>query len=77
MQSYVVTKKIKREHSDIAEKLKKKSKKGILETIFSYTKILITCFIPIINLCIFFAILFKEDEVEKKVINSISNKIEI
>ena len=74
MQSYMVAKKIKREHPDDADKLKKKSKRGFLETIFSYTKIFITCFVPIINILIVFAILFKEKEVEEKVLNDISKK---
>lgn len=72
MQSYMVAKKIKREHPDDTDKLKKKSKKGFLETIFSYIKIFITCFVPIINILIFCAILFKEKEVEEKVLNDLS-----
>lgn len=73
MQSYVVVKKIKREHPDDADKLKKKSKRGFLETIFSHIKIFITCFVPIVNILIFCAILFKEKEVEEKVLNDLSN----
>lgn len=72
MQSYMVVKKIKREHPDDVDKLKKKSKKGFLETIFSYIKIFIICFVPIMNIFVFCAILFKEKEVEEKVLNDLS-----
>ena len=70
MQSYTTNKKIKRENPDIAS-LEIKNKKSILEKIFSDIKIFITCFIPIINVCIFYVVLFKEKEVEESVLNDI------
>lgn len=72
MQSYTTNKKIKREKPDIASELEIKNKKSILEKIFSVIKIFITCFIPIINVCIFYAVLFKEKEIEESVLNDIS-----
>lgn len=65
MQSYVIVKRLKRNHPEIISEVKKN---GILEKIFGWIKILIICFIPVINVATFYASLFKEEEVEEKVL---------
>ena len=46
--------------------------KDVLENIFDYIKILITCFIPIINIGIFYIVLFKGEIIEEQTIQKLT-----
>lgn len=76
MQTYIFTKQIKRKHLDIVQEFSKNNKSGILEKLFEYIKILIICFIPIVNLCLFIVTLFKTEEVEERTLQRIKKRIE-
>lgn len=71
MQTYILTKQIKRKHSDIMQELSKNNKSGVLEKLFEYIKIFIICFVPIINILLFFVTLFNSEEVEKRALQRI------
>lgn len=77
MQTYILTKQIERKHSDIMQELGKNNKSGVLEKLFEYIKIFIICFIPIINILLFFITLFNSEEVEKRVLQRIKKRIEV
>lgn len=74
MQSYMVYKRFERKYPDIIKEFSKNNKSGILEKIFSYIKILIICFIPIVNVLLFFVTLFESEEVERRVLKRLSEK---
>lgn len=74
MQSYIVYKQLKREYPDIVNEYKKNNKECILETIFSYIKIFISCFVPIINIGIFYVSIFELEKVKEKTLNKMLEK---
>ena len=53
MQTYITGQELKREHPGLVREFNKKHKSGLLESVFTWVKILITCFIPIVNIGIF------------------------
>lgn len=75
MQSYLVSKKLERQYPDIVREYNKRNKRGILEKIFSYIKQFITCFVPIMNISIFYVALFENKKVEERALNEIQNNI--
>ena len=77
MQTYILTKQIERKHSDITQELNKNNKSGVLEKLFEYIKIFIICFVPIINMLLFFVTLFNSEEVEKRALQRIRKRIEV
>ena len=77
MQTYILTKQIERKHSDIMQELSKNNKSGVLEKLFEYIKIFIICFVPIINILLFFVTLFNSEEVEKRALQRIKKRIEV
>ena len=72
MQSYVISKHLKRNYPELIKELRKKKPKDVLENIFDYIKILITCFIPIINIGIFYLVLFKGEIIEEQTIQKLT-----
>lgn len=77
MQAYLLTKRIKRKYPDIIQEFSKNNKSEILEKLFEYIRILIICFIPIVNLCLFIVVLFKAEEVEPRVLQRIQKNIKV
>lgn len=75
MQSYVVSKRLKRKYPDITSEFYKNNKEDILEKIFSYIKIFVSCFVPIINIGIFYASIFESETVEKRMLDKMQNSI--
>ena len=67
---------LKREYPDMVREFNKKHKTGILEKVFTWIKILITCFIPIINIGIFYVTMFESEKTKEKGLNKILNKAE-
>lgn len=74
MQTYILYKRFERKYPDIIEEFRKNNKSGILEKIFNYIKILITCFVPVVNVLLFFVYLFESEEVERRVLKNLSEK---
>lgn len=64
MHNYVLCAELKREYHNIY----KGSKSGVLETIFVYVKILIICFVPIVNIGIFYSVLFEAEKLKEQVL---------
>lgn len=52
-------------------------KQNVLESILSFIKVLITCFVPIINLGILYANLCQTETVKENTLNKIKNKIKL
>lgn len=77
MQTYILTKQVKRKYPDTIQEFSKNNKSGILEKLFEYIRILIICFIPIVNLCLFIVILFKTEEVKDRTLQRIKKRIEV
>lgn len=71
MQSYLIEKDLIREYPDATKKYIKENKKNVLEKICSYIKSFVSCFVPIINIGIFYASLFASDEVKEKVLEEL------
>lgn len=69
MQSYMLNKTLERKYPDIVSEFEKNNKRGILEKIFSYTKSFVCCFVPIINISIFYVALFENKKVEERALN--------
>lgn len=74
MQSYVLSKQLKRKYPDVVAEYCKKNKSGILEKTFEYIRTFICCFVPIINIAIFYVSLFKLEMAEEKFLNKMLNK---
>ena len=66
MQTYVIGQELRREHPDLVRKFNQTHKSGILEKVFTWIKILITCFIPIVNIGIFWISMFNAEEIKAK-----------
>jgi hypothetical protein len=76
MRAYILSKQIKRKHPELMQELGKNNKSGILENLFEYIIIFITCLIPIVNVLLFFVTLFNSEEVEHRTLQRIQKKIE-
>ena len=72
MQSYTLSKQLKRELPDNVKEFNKKNKTSALETIFTWIKIFVSCFVPIVNIGIFYMSLFGEDKIKEKTLNKLS-----
>ena len=66
MQMYLVYKKLERQYPDIVREYEKRNKRGILEKIFSHIKHFVTCFVPIMNISIFYVALFENKKLEER-----------
>lgn len=75
MQSYVISKRLKRRYPDITSEFNKNNKETILEKIFSYIKFFVSCFVPIINIGIFYFSIFESEKVEEKMLNKMKDEI--
>ena len=75
IQSDLVFKQLERRYPDLVSKFNKNNKQSVLEKIFSYIKIFVSCFVPIINMGIFYVILFENNKVEEKVLNKMKEDI--
>ena len=73
MQAYMVCKKLERQYPDLVRKYKEGNKRGILEKIFSYIKSFVSCLVPIMNICLFYVVLFENEMVEEKALNEMQN----
>ena len=69
IQVYTVYKKLERQYPDIVAEYNKRNKRGTLEKIFSFIKHLVTCFVPIMNISIFYVALFENKKVEERALN--------
>lgn len=74
-QSYVIEKELKRKYPDVVKEFIEKNKTNILEKIFKQMRILISCFVPIINIGIFYASLFMLEEIKEKTLIEITKDI--
>ena len=74
MQSYLVTKQLRRKYPDLVCKFAKDNRLGVLEKMFSYIKTFISCFVPIVNVGIFYVALFEYQKVEEKVLSKMLEK---
>ena len=77
MQAYLLTKQIKRKHPDIIQKFSKNNKREILEKLFEYIRILVICFVPMVNLSLFIVVLFKAEDFENRVLQRLQEKIKV
>ena len=75
IQSYLVSKQLKRRYPDLVSKFNKNNKQSVLEKVFSYIKTFVSCFVPIINMGIFYVALFENNKVEEKVLNKMKEDI--
>lgn len=75
MQVYMVSKQLKREHPDVVNEFNENNKAGILENIFSYIKAFISCFVPIINIGIFYVALFESEKTKRETLNKYKDAI--
>lgn len=66
MQSYLIVKNLKRKYPDAINRYEKDNKGNILEKICSYTKIFVSCFVPIINIALFYVALFDSSKAKEK-----------
>ena len=71
MESYMITKQLKRKYPELVKEYKQNNKKTVLEVIFSYIKTFVSCFVPIINIAILYVSLFNREEMEEKSLNKI------
>ena len=67
---------IKREYPELLEKYKLVRKKSKLEDVFELIKILVYCFIPIINFAILYTSIFCEDQVKDISINRMKKVVD-
>lgn len=67
--------KIKRKYADKIEENKNKEKVNILETLCVHIRIFVTCFVPIINLGIFWAVLFNGVQVQNNIMKQVDDTI--
>ena len=77
MQAYLLTKQFKRKYPDIIQEFSKNNKSGILEKLFEYIRILIICFIPVVNISLFIVVLFKAEEFENRVLQRLQENIKV
>lgn len=69
IQVYTVYKKLERQYPDIVAEYNKRNKRGTLEKILSFIRHLVTCFVPIMNISIFYVALFENKTVEERALN--------
>lgn len=67
--------KIKRKYADKIEENKNKVKANPLETLCVHIRIFVTCFVPIINLGIFWAVLFNGVQVQNNIVKQVDDAI--
>lgn len=67
--------KIKRKYADKIEENKNKAKANILETLCVHIRIFVTCFVPIINIGIFWAVLFNGVQVQNNIMKQVDGAI--
>lgn len=77
MQAYILTKQIKRRHPEIVQNFSKNNKSGILEKLFEYIRILVICFVPMVNLSLFIVVLFKAEDFENRVLQRLQENIKV
>lgn len=76
MQTYITGQELKREHPGLVREFNKKHKSGLLESVFTWVKILITCFIPIVNIGIFWVSTFNAEEIKAKGLIKLLDQVE-
>ena len=74
IQGYLISKQLERKYPELVNEFNKNNKSGILEKIFSWIKIFIGCFVPIINIGIFYVSVFGTEKIEKEFLNKILKK---
>lgn len=66
MQMYLIEKDLKRKYPNAMIEYKRDNKTNIIEKIFSNIINFVICFIPIINVGIFYIVLFKRKEIQEE-----------
>lgn len=74
-QSWVIVMELKRKYPDIVKKFNEKNKSNILERVFKWIRIIVCCFVPIINIGIFYASLFMLEEAKEKALKGMIEDI--
>lgn len=67
--------KIKRKYADKIEENKNKVKANPLETLCVHIRIFVTCFVPIINLGMFWVVLFNGVQVQNNIVKQVDDAI--
>ena len=75
MQTYLSSKKLKRRYPDLVNEFNKKNQINMLEKIFVCVKALISCFVPIVNIGIFYISLFEAEKIEETTLNKMKEFI--
>lgn len=73
--TYEGIQKAKRKYADKIKANKDKTRSNPLETLFVHIRILITCFVPIINLGMFWSVLFNGVQVQKNAMKKVDDAI--
>lgn len=74
-QGWVIWMELKRKYPDITKKFTGKNKKNMLEIVFNWIRSIVCCFVPIINIGIFYASLFMLEEVKEKALKGMIEDI--
>ena len=77
METYLLTKKMTRRYPDLVKEFNQKNKTNVLEKIFSWTKTFVCCFVPIMNICIFYVVLFETSQMNDKMLEKLKDEIEV
>lgn len=67
--------KIKTKYADKIRENMNKADQNIFGFLYTHLKILIFCFIPFINLCVFFSVLFKGVQVQEETMKRVDKAI--
>lgn len=67
--------KIKRKYTDKIEESKNKTKAKPLETLCVHIRIFVTCFVPIVNLGMLWAVLFNGIQVQNNMVKQVDDAI--
>jgi hypothetical protein len=76
VQTYITGQELKREHPGLVREFNKKHKSGIVEKTLTWIKILITCFVPIVNIGIFWVSMFEAEEIKAKGLIKLLDQVE-
>ncbi len=67
--------KAKRKYADKIKENRNKTKANLIETLCVHIRIFITCFVPIINLGMFWSVLFNGIQVQENAMKKVDNAI--
>lgn len=75
MQTYLIKKDLKRKYPNAMIEYKRDNKTNIIEKIFSSILCIVICFIPIINVEIFYVALFQRGEIREIILKDLDKYI--